>query len=119
MPSAPSAPSASSKDDIDELKRLYDIENEKELNKFKELELNSNRDKIEVDYKPVVGPVLPPSFDRTLKPKANNQANNYNLRTVYLPNDLIKKFLEVSASNTQRNIETCGILAGKLVNLPF
>ena len=56
-----------------------------------------------------------PVVDRGLKPKNNNEVNNYNLRSVYVPSDLTDKFLEAAWANTDKNIETCGFLAGKLV----
>ena len=37
-------------------------------------------------------------------------------RPVYIPGDTAKRFGEVASTNTNRNIETCGILAGKLVS---
>lgn len=37
------------------------------------------------------------------------------LRTVNVPTELIRIFLEVASPNTRQNRETCGILAGNLV----
>lgn len=42
-------------------------------------------------------------------------SNPYNLRQVVVPGNLTKRFLEQAQSNTLKNLETCGILAGKLV----
>ena len=39
-------------------------------------------------------------------------------RPVSIPSDTARRFEEVALQNTRRNTETCGILAGKLVN-PF
>ena len=110
-----------------DFKKKYYVENENELNKFKELEKSSildSKKKAEENQeekcKPAAaGAILKPEFDRKLKPTQANgsRKNNYNLRTVYIPCDLISKFLDLSESNTKRNIETCGILAGKLVTL--
>lgn len=36
------------------------------------------------------------------------------LRTVFVPDTLKDKFLKIAAPNTKRNLETCGILCGKL-----
>lgn len=36
------------------------------------------------------------------------------LRPVHVPQCLISKFLQLAARNTQNNLETCGVLAGKL-----
>lgn len=60
-------------------------------------------------------PLLPgnkPKFDRTSKP--SNSFMEGHLRLVKIPSDTMQKFLEVARSNTLKNVETCGILAGKL-----
>jgi len=36
------------------------------------------------------------------------------LRPVHVPHCLIAKFLQIASKNTQNNLETCGVLAGKL-----
>lgn len=36
------------------------------------------------------------------------------LRTIFLPSELSQSFLEISKANTVNNLETCGILVGKL-----
>ena len=36
-------------------------------------------------------------------------------RPVHIPADTAIKFEELASANTRRNVETCGILAGKLV----
>lgn len=36
------------------------------------------------------------------------------LRRMHIPDDTMRKFLDLAKSNTMKNIETCGILAGKL-----
>ena len=36
-------------------------------------------------------------------------------RPVLVPSDTVSRFKTVASANTRRNIETCGILAGKLV----
>lgn len=55
----------------------------------------------------------PSSF--TFKPSAYLE-NGTPLRTVFLPPDLRSRFLELAASNTRRNLETCGILCGTLIS---
>jgi len=81
-----------------------------------------------------------PTFDRSLKPQSSStstvntpnvvgassiasslikSSNKYGLRTVVCPSDLPLKFMEVVKDNTQRNMETCGILFGKLANEAF
>ena len=101
--------------DLDNLKQKYNTDNENELRRLRDNELNSLLNKKE----PIVAsefdtPTQVPHFDRNLKPKAND-VNNYNLRTIVIPSDLTSKFLDVSLANTNRNIETCGFLAGQLV----
>ncbi len=54
-----------------------------------------------------------PRVDRSTKP-SDNKGNNYNLRTIYMPSDLSERFLDRAKTNTNKNIETCGILAGRL-----
>ncbi|KFD54427.1 hypothetical protein M513_04770 [Trichuris suis] len=50
--------------------------------------------------------------DRTTKPTSSSVSV---LRPLLVPTSLVQQFLEVSSVNTSRNIETCGILSGKLV----
>ena len=38
-------------------------------------------------------------------------------RTVIIPTDISSQFEQVASPNTRKNIETCGILAGKLVRV--
>lgn len=54
----------------------------------------------------------PPGYDRTIKP--SNSFMEGGLRRMHVPDDTMRKFLELARSNTDRNVETCGILAGKL-----
>jgi STAM-binding protein len=55
----------------------------------------------------------PPSF--TFRPSAYLE-NGKPLRTVFLPPDLRRKFLQLAASNTRNNLETCGMLCGTLIS---
>ncbi|KAG8230059.1 hypothetical protein J437_LFUL009643 [Ladona fulva] len=66
-----------------------------------------------------------PSVDRSTKPSSlllspsslmihNAGRPAPRLRTVVLPSRLMRTFLALALQNTQRNVETCGILAGKL-----
>ena len=102
--------------DLDSLKQKYNIDNENELSRLRDNELNSLLNKKEsIIASEFDTPNQVPHFDRNLKPKSND-INNYNLRTIVIPSDLTKKFLDVSLANTNRNIETCGFLAGQLVS---
>lgn len=56
--------------------------------------------------------LVKPDFDRTLKPSMSFIDGG--LRTVKIPHDTMKRFLEVARSNTSNNVETCGVLAGSL-----
>jgi hypothetical protein len=38
------------------------------------------------------------------------------LRTLYLPRDIIQEFLKIAHINTEKQLETCGILCGYLVS---
>lgn len=42
---------------------------------------------------------------------------DWDLRTVNIPLELMSKFIEIASPNTDQNLETCGILAGKLVSI--
>ncbi|CRK90516.1 CLUMA_CG004160, isoform C [Clunio marinus] len=53
-----------------------------------------------------------PTFDRSAKPSLSFIEGG--LRTVKIPDDTMRKFLEVARPNTLKNVETCGILAGQL-----
>lgn len=67
-----------------------------------------------------------PSVDRSTKPVDHflntgvSGSNKYGLKDVVIPRDIVVKFMGVAEPNTSRNVETCGILAGKMVkNLMF
>lgn len=57
-----------------------------------------------------------PSIDRSLKPSISRTDSllEGHLRTVLVPSNIMAKFLMLASKNTAMNIETCGILAGKL-----
>ncbi|KAI9678533.1 MAG: hypothetical protein M1822_007476 [Bathelium mastoideum] len=60
------------------------------------------------------GPDLsPPSY--SFKPAAYLE-NGTALRTIFLPPELRHSFLSLAASNTARNLETCGFLCGTLIS---
>lgn len=62
-------------------------------------------------------------MDRSKKPGSLMSpmfnATKYLLRTVIVPGRLMQKFLSLAFRNTEQNIETCGILSGKLVSISF
>lgn len=66
--------------------------------------------------------VLPiPQVDRSNKPvsllSATVGGRSGGLREVVVPVELMPKFMALAQANTLRNIETCGVLAGKLVSI--
>ncbi|CAO3636054.1 unnamed protein product [Cunninghamella blakesleeana] len=74
------------------------------------------------------GPALPPKIkleDTPIRPPSPEIHQPFSgvttekgepLRTFIIPNSLQNKFLNIAKNNTDRNIETCGILAGTLKN---
>lgn len=68
-----------------------------------------------------------PLIDRATKPETYDHFtsigassnNKFGLRDVLVPADLPRKFLVKAEHNTLKNVETCGILAGKLKNNAF
>ncbi|CAH2274998.1 STAM-binding isoform X1 [Pelobates cultripes] len=65
----------------------------------------------------------PPVVDRSLKPASIGYNEGYvstsGLRHVRIPSLVCIKFLQLAESNTQRGVETCGILCGKLMKNEF
>ncbi|KAK4004809.1 hypothetical protein OUZ56_006533 [Daphnia magna] len=59
-----------------------------------------------------------PGFDRNLKPRTIFLGPS-GLRTVVLPASVLDEFVSLANSNTKNNVETCGILAGKLEQNQF
>ncbi|XP_030758199.1 STAM-binding protein-like A [Sitophilus oryzae] len=59
-----------------------------------------------------------PAFDRSKKPSdhiiASDKYDSGALKTVVVPGRVMSSFENMAQSNTNKNIETCGILAGKL-----
>ncbi|CAF1305232.1 unnamed protein product [Rotaria magnacalcarata] len=54
-----------------------------------------------------------PAFDRSRKPMMNfGNSSMTTLRRISIPCDITAKFLQAAQRNTDRKIETCGILAG-------
>lgn len=58
-----------------------------------------------------------PQFNRGSKPDFHPETLvRSGLRTVVVPSKVMTQFLRLATKNTLSNIETCGILAGKLVH---
>lgn len=64
-------------------------------------------------YQPVPS-LIPPSRPQTEANIGSLYGGQLRLRTVLVPSALLAKFLRLAATNTAKNIETCGILAGIL-----
>ncbi|CAH0702777.1 unnamed protein product [Spodoptera exigua] len=64
-------------------------------------------------YQPVP-PLIPPSRPQAGSASVETLFGAARLRTVVVPAGLLARFLRLAASNTARNVETCGILAGIL-----
>jgi STAM-binding protein len=62
-----------------------------------------------------IGCTSPPSNLLT----AAHLENGQDLRSVFIPSTLRERFLKIAEPNTQRNLETCGILCGVLVRHHF
>lgn len=61
-----------------------------------------------------------PMVDRSNKPHGLFSLDkNEGFRKIIVPGALTLRFLELAKSNTERNIETCGILAGRITSNNF
>eukprot|EP00794_Sanderia_malayensis_P016941 gene16942-18648_t len=66
-----------------------------------------------------------PYVDRAIKPKLSTFLDRQDstpingMRRIYIPDELISKFLSIASSNTRMNLETCGILTGRLARNLF
>lgn len=62
-----------------------------------------------------------PKVDRSTKPvmSSDHNSSTSGLRKIYIPGDLISHFLHLASANTRKNLETCGILTGRLQNNMF
>jgi len=61
-----------------------------------------------------------PSVDRTKKPSllsSNDKCES--LRKVVIPQTLVERFVSIAQLNTERNVETCAVLAGRLSHNAF
>ena len=100
---------------LDEIKRKYNLENENEFKLLQDsMSEQQQQQQQQQEHQTTTISDNKPTIDRNLKPKIEN---SYNFRTIIIPKDLTSKFLDLAFANTSRNIETCGILAGKLVNI--
>lgn len=61
------------------------------------------------NFSPQVQTKSMPTFDRSLKPSLGNSG----LKIVCVPSNLAQEFLDRVQLNTEKNIETCGILCGR------
>jgi len=79
--------------------------------------LNIDRStKPKVESSAAAAPVIP---DRNTKPSLGLYSGSGGLRSVQVPSILMAKFISIAEPNTRANIETCGVLAGKLAQNKF
>ncbi|XP_022237832.1 STAM-binding protein-like [Limulus polyphemus] len=72
----------------------------------------------------IIGNLPVPVVDRSTKPSSllspgPSSTHAFGLRTVIVPVGLMDSFLQLAQSNTSQNVETCGILSGKLCQNRF
>jgi STAM-binding protein len=121
--------------DLESIKQKYNEENEARLNEI-QLKLIGENEKVDGEDLTLAhsqpqpsAPTAPSVPDRSLKPTTlqmsnvnlskTKPVNKYNLRITNLPFNLFKQFRDAAQYNTDHNIETCGILAGKLKQNKF
>lgn len=125
IPSAPPGNLTYVPNDFNDTNRLIDIDSRPPGNKPipPDRELKKN---LVINDEPSTIPSVP-SFDRSTKPPTfehftsigTTSGNKFGLRDVIIPADLPRKFLVKAEHNTLKNVETCGILAGKLRHNAF
>lgn len=74
---------------------------------------------IDRSCKPTPKPEIPVPVYTTGSVSTQVRANKYGLKTVISPHDLPVKFMQSVRHNTDRNVETCGILFGNLAQNQF
>ncbi|XP_052782814.1 STAM-binding protein-like [Mya arenaria] len=90
------------------------------LEKNLSLDYTSNIPDRELKRTLTISDVPRPDVDRTTKPVDHflstgvSGTNKYGLKNVVIPRDIVVKFMSIAEQNTRRNIETCGILSGKM-----
>jgi STAM-binding protein len=89
-----------------------------------------SRDPSPIVVKTPVSPQTTPAPQTTLPPPhtmplsseikpAGVGALKDGLRQVIVPSGIVNEFLKIASENTKKNLETCGVLAGKLANNTF
>ncbi|XP_067011147.1 STAM-binding protein-like A [Anabrus simplex] len=84
---------------------------------YPDIEPRKSVPKAKPDSLDIPGASAHPSFDRSTKPSSllsPSMHSKVGLRNVLVPSRLMSKFMTLAQRNTELNIETCGILAGKL-----
>lgn len=76
--------------------------------------LKALRDRMGLSAYSQIHPSSPLEDKPTSKIPKYFSENGEALRPVHVPQALISKFLQLASRNTQSNLETCGVLAGKL-----
>lgn len=73
-------------------------------------------------YRSVYSIAGKPGIDRSTKPVSLLSPSTHSRlgpRTLIIPSNVFIKFLTIAQNNTDKNLETCGLLTGKLVSLLF
>lgn len=110
----------------DEKAKNLQIQRDKELAMWHQLKINQEDQPVPVPDRSSKPPsvsgnpsAIPKIPDRSSKPSMSLYSESGGLRRVQVPTMLMGKFLSLAESNTKNNIETCGVLAGKLSHNKF
>ena len=90
-------------------------------NRYKETNetLKSLQDRMGISSQPQINTSINPvNHVSEFTPKYFSESGE-SLRPVHIPQCLISRFLQLASNNTHNNLETCGVLAGKLHHNEF
>ncbi|XP_071829192.1 STAM-binding protein-like [Apostichopus japonicus] len=121
---------------LEEEKRCWNLAGKEQRRIDAEPRNNQTEGDVTGNREPVIAPPRPsaPTVDRSLKidrsTKPNHLAgsdvspplaktNKYGFRTVMIPDDTTVRFMQLAEPYTSRNVEFCGILAGRLAQHAF
>ena len=104
----------------DKMKNLQ-MQRDLEVAMWTQMKINSEQDsnRCTGQAEPVKNPEIPKIPDRATKPSVSLYSGSGGLRRLIVPNILMAKFLSIADKNTSANIETCGVLTGKLAQNRF
>ncbi|KAJ8766451.1 hypothetical protein K2173_022510 [Erythroxylum novogranatense] len=75
--------------------------------------------KVQQEYTPIPPSKVADPRPGPAKPSENGMSTSNSYQHVHVPVTLMDSFLRLARANTQKNLETCGILAGLLKNRTF